>query len=252
VVKNLDQKYQVVIVKSLYDVIHEQRIRNFFMDVCALKVKGYSKGYPPGVLPLDACDFVGTHVVLCEFQAEGGYKPIMGFKSVTLERCDLHCLGFPFLGGCKSPDDTRQFEAYSTGIVEEYRRSKKSHLLAYNGSFTIDPDKKVDKEFMDLMWDLTFFLISSYYITEATERVVALCATKFKIQERKISRGWTPIKTVSGELGRLRLSSFYDAEVLPMELTDIERNCRVHMDRFLSLWDNRIVYEKKRDEKVAA
>lgn len=234
-------RFQVVVLKSPYDFMRDKQVRSLFSDICDLKITGYSKEYPDGVLPLDASDFVANHIVLLE-KTSMGMLPIMGFKSISLGACDRHRVNFPILGMLKSAQDTSAHHSYFERMLADYRARGAADTLAYNGSFTVHPEKRSDEKFMAHMWDLVFFMISSHYITEKTERVVAVCATKFKVDHKKTTRGWAYCEETGKRLERYSASSLYEADLIPMEMTNIRENCQVHADRFKDLWENRVVH----------
>lgn len=249
--KNMLDKYQVVVLKSPYDFVGERSAEEVFMDICRLKITGYSKEYPEGVLPLDSSDFIATHVALCE-KTWHGLQPIMGFKAVSLSKCDYHRVNFPIFGMMKSAEDTSRHTEYFEKLVARYRAKGMAEKLAYNGSFTVHPDKRSDKEFMEDMWDLVFCLISAHYITEEIEHVVAVCATKFRVDQKKTTRGWDYITHQDQQLGKYHATSLYEAELIPMEMMDIKKRCTVEMRRFPELWENRMVLAKDMVRKKIA
>jgi hypothetical protein len=249
--KLLDKNYQVVVLKAPYGLMSNWSARNTFGEICQLKITGYAKEYPAGILPFDGSDFIASHVALCE-KTNTGLVPVMAFKAVTLADCDHHRVNFPILGMVKSPDNTSRHVAYFEEMLRSYRESGRSHKLAYNGSFTVHPDARADQNFTRYMWDLVFFMISAHYITEEIDQVVAVCSTQFKVDVKKTTRGWRYCEPGGNRLEAYRCFSLFDTNFIPMELKDIVANCQVHFDRFRSLWEARQVYEVSREIRKAA
>ncbi len=250
-VRFLDKKYQVVVLSSPYSLLSDPLVRSRFLDICNLKIEGYSKEYPEGVLPFDTTDFIANHVVLCEKSPEG-LRPLMGFKSVDLATCDFHRVALPIFGMLKGGDVSPQHATYFEEMAASYRQKGRSAGLAYNGSFTVHPSARADKTFMSMMWDLGFFLTAGHYLTEGTDKVVAVCATKFKVDSKKLERGWTYCEAGGTQLNAYHAYGLFEAELIPMELTDIQTRCRSYFDPFALLWENRIIHRKDRQIAIAA
>jgi hypothetical protein len=89
-------KLKIIVLNSPYDTIQNPLTQSLLAKTIAMKIAGYRKHYPYGVLPADSYDFVATHLILCE-ENNGDYEPLMGMKFTTYERCKIHNLEFPIL-----------------------------------------------------------------------------------------------------------------------------------------------------------
>ncbi len=110
----------------------------YFGKMVELKKKGYEHCYPQGVLPVDTTDFLSTHVLLCEKHGSE-HVPVMGYKTVTMEKCRSFNQNFPGLSlvqNAKMPDHCEVVQKVMNRCEENKRG------LAYLGSWTLDPNFK--------------------------------------------------------------------------------------------------------------
>lgn len=237
-------KYRVVVLKTPYELIGDKEAQDFFMNMCQLKIRGYGKEYPAGILPFDTSDFVANHVVLCEKQADDSLEPVMGFKSVSLATCDLFRITLPISNMVKSLDDTRSHSEYFDRLILETRDQGRGERLAYNGSFTVSPVQRADSFFHENLWNLGFYLVASHYLQEGIDQVVAICSTRFKVDKKKLDHGWAYIDYQGKTLGTFRCSALHDASFVPMQLNNVGEACVRDTELFPGLWENRIVLDK--------
>jgi hypothetical protein len=248
---SIKNQYQIIVLKSPYHLMGIESVEKTFINICKFKIDGYLREYPSGVLPLDTSDFIANHIILCE-KGTDSFEPIMGFKSITLQTCDNHRIPFPMIGMLKSIDDTSAHLSYFETLLNKYRLENKAHSIAYNGSFTVHARKRSDPNFHKILWDMVSFLLASYYISEKIENVVAVAATKYKVDHRKTERGWDYIEHNSKRLGSYRANSLFDAELIPMQIQGLDIKCQKDKERYKFLWDQRIVYENQIPAKKVA
>ena len=239
---NLDilNRYQVVVLKTPYNLFEDKESQDFFMKMCQLKIKGYLKEYQAGMLPFDSSDFVANHIVLCSKTNEG-LAPIMGFKSVSLSTCDFYRINFPMLGMLKSPDDTSKYTAYFENLIQSARLNGTADTLAYNGSFTVHPTLRGDEFFHKRLWDFGFYLFASHYMEEKINKVVAVCSTKFKVDKKKLEHGWSYVSIEGNNIDAFRCTSLHETSFVPMELNNVKLVCQSDKSLFPGLWENRLV-----------
>ena len=92
-------------------------------------------------------------------------------------------------------------------------------------------------------WDITFSLLTNYYIDYEIDHVVAICATTYKIDQKKQKLGWNYIE---GEFGLLKpyiCKSFFDVPLVPMELKNLKQKSILSSQKFKRMWDNRLTLD---------
>lgn len=218
-----------------------------------MKTSGYQQEYGEHVLPFDSSDFIASHLLLCEKDSN---IPVLGLKSVTLKKCDDYRIAFPMLAML---DDTKDINSpaklHIQNILNSYRAAGNSESIAYNGSFTINPILRQDKVLMKSLWDVTFSLITNYYMENNIDHVLAVCATKFKVHEKKEKLGWNYISAGNANLGAYDCKALFGANLIPMELKDVKTKGLISSEKFKDMWKNKLVIQKrhvKTDIKIAA
>ena len=242
-IAEIERKYQFVLLRSPYDLMGFNLVSELFPKIVKFKTEGYRQEYGQFVLPFDSSDFVASHLLLCEKKSDGSLEPVLGFKSVTLEKCDQHRILFPMLSMLDGEDPNNIYRLTIKSLIEKYRSCGAGHKIAYNGSFTISPKLRENKEIMKLLWDVTFSLLTNYYIEYDIDHVVAVCATKFKVDKKKELLGWNYIEGEHGVLKPYVCKSFFDAPAVPMELTNMKIKGKVSAEKFKSMWEDRLTLD---------
>ncbi len=231
------QSLRFVVLETPYDQWENPIAREMFGRMALLKLNGYRKEYPYGVLPLDATDYVSTHLLICTEEPGGPLKPIAGYKSLTLQRCYIHNLKFPLLNYMS--ESTAPLHASAVKHILE-RHQHLGNQLAYNGSWTVDPDIRSDRTFVsqlkELMMGLGVRFCQAYGIT------TLLGAGAVLNKADKYFRGWgyTPLKGGDGvELPAVSLPAFFDRQVQVIHLDQFNESALENAERAKSLWENR-------------
>lgn len=249
-IEYIEDNYRFVMIRCPYELMHLPIVREMFPKVIELKTTGYRKEYGNFVLPFDTTDFVASHLLLCEKGSAGQLTPVLGFKSVTLGKCDEHRISFPMLSLLDAPDPNNAYLETMKYILDDYRRRGLAHKIAYNGSFTVHPTLRENKILMKHFWDLSFSMLTNYYIDYKIDHVVAICATKFKIHEKKELHGWNYIQGEKGKLGPYISRAFFEANLVPMELKDIKEKSQVDSLKFRGMWDNRLILDIEHEDEL--
>jgi len=250
--KIIERDYKVVIIRSIYDTIKNDVVRDIIPKLIEFKIDGYSKEYPKNVLPFDASDFVATHLLLCKINPDSSLDPVLGFKSVTLEKCDDHKFEFPMLSLFNNDKSAIETRNKLESLIAHHRSNGTSSQLAYNCSFTIKPSLRQNKELMKYLWDITFSLLTNYYIEYNINNILALCATKFNIHKKKEQLGWEYLKSEQNKnfIKPFATPSFYNAEVVPMILKDPLTSSLESSLKFKNMWDSKLVFEAINNEVI--
>jgi hypothetical protein len=252
--QDIRKKYKFCIVRCPYELMPYSPVSEMFPKIIRLKTEGYRKEYDQHVLPFDSSDFIATHLLLCEKGSNEELRPVLGFKSVTLKKCDDHRINFPMLGMLENTQSDPMYKKVVSSILDEYRRNSNSANVAYNGSFTILPELREDKVLMKYLWDITFSLLTNYYIDYSINHVLAVCATKFNVHKKKETLGWNFINAGNEELGPYHCSALFGAELVPMELKDVKAKSSESSEKFKDMWEEKIILdlENLQSRKIAA
>lgn len=243
-ISQIKAKYRFVTVHSAYELMDHSLPRIIFPGMIDLKTKGYKQEYPQGVLPFDSSDFFAVHLLLCDITGENP-RPVLGFKSMTLKACDEHRTAFPMLAMLERHDNSTNDRSVVQKILEQYRTSGREEKIAYNGSFTILPELREDRALMKHLWELSFSFLANYYSEYGIEHVLAVCATKFHVNQRKESVGWKYIKGEQDYLAEYQCRALFGAPLVPMELHTSHPDCQKSRIPFKEMWEQRLVLSKE-------
>lgn len=242
--EQIRRNYQFVLIRSPHEVIHHDLVSSIFPKVINFKTEGYRQEYGEFVLPFDSSDFVATHLLLCEKDARG-LNPVLGFKSVTLKKCDEYRIPFPMLGMVESSHPNQEYKDVVLHLMNEYRGRGDSGNFAYNGSFTILPRLRQDKLLMKHLWEITFSLLTNYYIEYEINHVIAICATKFNVHKKKAELGWNFVEGQNGILSAYNCRTLFDTSFIPMELKDVKEKSDLASSKFKDMWEGRLTLDKE-------
>jgi hypothetical protein len=228
----------VVVLRCPYDTINEERTRKLFSDLFALKVSGYRDEYPYGVLPMETADYVGTHLLICE-RHEDDLIPLAGFKSITWSRCQTHHLEFPIFHMTQGQDP-----AYERVIRELLSDAgTRSEEVGYNGSWTIRPDLRSNREFTHLLRDLSYMMLVRYYTEYNIPHIIAAASTRFKVDEVKKFLGFDYLRVNDVALPPIEVTSYFGEKATIMHLRRFTREALALAERFIPLWESKLVIE---------
>lgn len=235
----------MVLIRSPHEIMQDPFTSEIFPKVINLKTTGYQKEYGELVLPFDSSDFVASHLLLTEIMPDGSLCPVLGFKSVTLKRCDDYKIPFPVLGMVEGTTENHEYKNTFMNLMNKYRAEGRSDQLAYNGSFTVLPRIRENKVLMKSLWDITFSLLTNYYIDYNIHHVVAVCSTTFNVHKKKAALGWNFINTAEGILEAYNCKVLCGSSFIPMELVDIKAKSQESSEKYKDMWENRITLDRE-------
>ena len=244
------QKYRMVLIRSPHEIMGDQFSSEIFPKVIGLKTTGYQKEYGEFVLPFDSSDFIASHLLLTEIMPDKTLCPVLGFKSVTLKRCDDYKIPFPVLSMVEGTTPNPEYREHFLKIMNKFRDEGKADQLAYNGSFTILPRLREDKILMKSLWDITFSLLTNYYIEYNIHHVVAVCATTFNVHKKKADLGWNYIQGEGGILESYKCKALFGTSLIPMELVDVKSKSQQPSEKFKDMWEDRITLDRESIDKL--
>lgn len=241
-----ERNLRIVVLDSFYDFHQNPTVRDLFVKLISLKIKGYQTAYPYGVLPVDSGDFFGVHILLCRETPEG-LDPIMGLKSIFLSRCKAFKQDFPafhLFEGIDTPDHL----AATKKIIEDSEKNEEE--VAYSASWTMDPDLKKDPSLKKFCRDLVTFFLIRFYESRKVENVIAGAATRFKIEEIKFFVGFEPVSRNNKALPSFKCKAFFGEPVLLMHWKKNRPEAKKWASSYDPLWSSRIEFSKLSMEKT--
>lgn len=141
---------KIVILDNPLDTWDSKQTQHLFRQMVSLKLEGYRSEYPKNVLPLDASDFFGTHLMICKIDFSGDLIPLVAYKAVTLERCESRRQPFPpraILKASQSDD---------SALVDVMDRCRNENIpLSYDSAWTMNPKVRENREFSKYLRDIT-------------------------------------------------------------------------------------------------
>jgi hypothetical protein len=239
----MSSDYQIFVFKRPYDYFHENTFaRQLLCDTWALKLKGYRRYFPYGVLPIDHLDFVSNHIVCCRKDIKNDvYQPVMGVKNLTLETYQNFKLDFPIYKHLFCGEREKYHQHISA--IQEWSKSSKPADIAYSMGFTIDPDmdKAEKKELIDLGW--AFFFL--FYQEVGIKNVIHGVSKTFKLDQESSNIGFKYLQFQGQRLPSIKTESYnnVESEVMTLNLDEYNTFAKAkYLNKFSSLWDQRILF----------
>lgn len=229
---------KIVVLECPYDSWDISPTQEMFGKMVSMKLGGFRARHPYGVMPVDAYDYVAIHQLVCE-QTPEGLRILMGYKTVSYERCKIHRLAFPMLSvfsGAHAPEH----EAAVRSIID--RCEADGIQLAYTGSWTIDPDARRDPELAGRLRSIFEAMYVFCPQTYGFREIVCGCVPRLKTDvlleewgQKRFCKDGKPLPPVS-------VRHLQGDEVVLMHLEkDFSPAVKARVERWRGLWDERIV-----------
>lgn len=238
-----EHDFQVVILDSPYEIWDQPLVSSLFSKMVRLKKQGYEDHYVRGVLPVDTSDYLATHILLCERGSNGSLEPVMGFKSITVEKCREYSLGFSGLSlvqNAKMPLHSQAVENIIQRCDREMRR------LAYFSSWTIDT--KFKKEYYqrnnkDLNDAFCVFYLGISREQDLSE-VILGGTLRFHTEQLFFKLGHQPLSLNGQQLSPIHVAHLAQEPVLVMHSSVFPEISLASGKKWERLWNERIHLEK--------
>lgn len=234
---NIKHNFQLVILESPYEIWDIENVPALFSKMIELKKEGYNSHYEKKVLPLDTSDFIATHVLLCEKQKEGNLKPLMGYKTVTVKKCEEYNFVFPGLSLVLNAKMPLHAEVINN-IIQRCEREQKK--LAYLGSWTMDPllkNQTLLKQQLKTAFQAFYGLL---YREQKVSEVIIGGTLRFHTEKLFTKLGQKPLQLNGEDLSVINVKHLANEPVLVMHgkcangpLTEVEQ-------QWSPVWNNRI------------
>lgn len=228
---------RIVVLDNAWMKWSNPEVREFFCKIVGLKQAGYGKEYPESVLPVDASDFVGTHFAVC-IDGRNGLEPVMAYRSITKARADAYTQTLGGLHFVQSLGAIEHEQAIKN-ILEDCER--RGVNISYDSSWTIRPDIREDRELTLHLREIMQAMHTLYHAGSEVPEVIAVGATRFKMERLYEYWGYNALSLNGKELSRLTAPSHAGSEAIVFHLAKIADRAVEDAHRFRSMWDERIL-----------
>src|SRR5262245_53524272 len=225
---------QLVTVDCPLQSWSDERVRNLFGELVALKLLGFGANYSANVLPVDTTDFIGRHYLSC-LDTDHGLQVVAGFRALDLERCRLFNLLFPAESLARAANAPLHAEAV-TEFVEQ------DDAVSYIGSWTIHPAVQRNPLLRAALRD-HFALGSILFHREVGLRRLILGATlRFKVDRLLSSVGYRPLSLGGKPLSPITVQHLHGESVRLMYFDGCGDDVLNRAKALRRLWDARVGY----------
>lgn len=241
---------RLVVIRCPYDSLRLPGTQELFGRLMSMKLEGYRREYPYGILPVDTTDFLGDHHVVCHEESDGKLIPLMGMKSTFNDRCPKFRVDFPLMNYLRL-NATPEFEV---AAKEVFDRCQKSALrLSYESGLSISDEARSNVQLKRMTKEL-FTAIHVLYHSEIsqTDEMLAMAATRFKVDRLFEFWGYERLASTKTReiLPEISLPSHYGNFAVCMHLRNgFSAQALEAAEKFRSLWNERIVFSLETDGK---
>lgn len=228
---------KLVILESPYDQINDPQVKELFIETQALKINGYHGVYPYGVLPVDTYDFVATHHLVCE-TGQGRLEPIMGYKSITLDKCKTHKLPFPGISVLRSSQAASHEKALQE-LLDGYQNN--ASAIDWGSSWTIAPRIRDNIELKKFLKELFIAMHVCHEREIGTKEWVTCGNNRVKTDRLFLDLGYQPLQSNGVALPYFIYTPLIDAEAMMFTCTKFSDSALKLADKFRDFWNTRIV-----------
>lgn len=233
------KKFQLVVLDSPIESWSDPAVQKIFNKMVTLKKNGYESCYSQGVLPVDTSDFFATHVLLCEKQTNNDLNPIMGYKTVSLSKCQQYNQNFPGLGLVQSASATDHI-----GVVKDIvqRCSQNQTGLSYLGSWTVDPEfkKRCPQDVHLKSAFITFY--HQLYQEQGIKEVIIGGTLRFKTEKLFAELGHKPLSKDGKALAHIFVTHLVKEPVLVMHADTFVTPTTSQTEMWQQIWQDRLVF----------
>lgn len=231
VYKAPNAEFKIVVIKGPNDNWDHPVVREMFHKIVSLKLRGYGKEYPYGVMCLDTTDFICDHLAICQVTEGDELKPVLAYKSIELSRAETFKLPFSLLTLVQHSARPEDVKTISKKIEEA---KTNNHTLRYCSAYTIDPEIRFDKAGTRWLQRLMGGMHANFHLTEKTGESTLLGVTQFKVDKMFETWGY---KKISEDYN---LKSLNNTMVGMLSLTKFSDFALSLAEEFKAIWDERI------------
>lgn len=231
------EKYNIIIIYNTYDIYDKDaKVRKYLSDTWSMKLRGYQKYFPYGVLPIDQYDFLCHHILIQDRKTK---KILLGCKSITQSNCDLYGYPMPIKEHLIGENRLRYNE--HSQAIDQWIAScaRRGQDFGYSCGFTIEPSlEKAEKLFLTNMF---YYLFYYFYNSYEIGNIIQGISVRFKLDQAQSDIGFEYLKYQQRELPIIRTKSYDNVESYIMTLSNYAFKAE-HIEKALrieKLWDER-------------
>lgn len=230
---------RVVVLDCPYKTWHQPRTQQLFGEIVDMKIMGYRQAYPDGVLPVDTYDFIGTHVLICEEKGES-LKPLSGFKSIALKRCERFNLQFPAYLQLRGAEMTIHRQAIDQIIS---RCKNLDREIVFDSSWAVAPEARALRTTYLQLQQMFVSNIVHWHQTEGEPERLGMGGIRVRTHRFFEKVGYERVALEGNSLPVFRQASLMGASVILMHLKTCSRYAFELAERYRDSWSNRTVIE---------
>lgn len=234
---------QIVLIDSPYETWDNKETQDLFFKTVDLKLKGYLNDYEHGVLPLDTTDFVGTHHLICQ-KTPTGLVPLLGWRSISLEKAKLHNMPFSPLAlarACNSPDHEKAIQA----IVD--RAEKEKFSITYESAITIHPSVRNNEEVTSLLKDVLRAMHVHHHHDYNIKESIVGGSMRHKMDRYFLWWGYKAIDLNGKTLPFVKVPQAKFEPTIIYYRKEFSKEALELAPKFRAIWDEKIVISSERE-----
>lgn len=241
------KKLKLIILDLPYDsIVSSDFTRQIYSKMMSLKIRGYQRDYPYGVLPFDNTDLFSTHKIVCEEQGDGSFEPVLAYRSITLERCNKFSINLPIFNIAKECDNFLYARSISN-VIDNFKAHP--HKLSYDSIWTLDPKYRSDKSMGLFFKDVMTAIHVLYHEQMQIPYVLAGGVHRFKLERTYHYWGYENLKWLGEVLPPHPLKHLSNQETGSMFfLKSFSEEAKKVAESFRWLWDDRIHISSESNE----
>jgi hypothetical protein len=223
---------KLVVLENFSGIPDDPQARDIFMQMAALKIKGYGNMRGTGIIALDSTDFFGTHLLMGEAREGGGIRILGGYRSVRLSECQHFGMRFPTLAILESsglrekvPEVQRILDSAVSRKIE----------ISYDSSFTILPEARAVPGLSRELRDLMTVLCIHYHADHGVPEWLTQGMVDFKVNEYLMWMGLTPLT------GIFPISTLKGAPAMALHFQRASEEALFVARRKRKFWDERLL-----------
>lgn len=231
-------RLRVVVIDCPYDSWEDGQTASFFGKMVGLKLRGYKPEYAYGVMPVDTTDFLANHQLVCRIEDDGSMNPLLGFRSLTYDRCQLHNLPFAGISLCRAAGAPAQEKRVAEIVQSAVDRNR---TIAYDSAYTIDPAIRQDRELTRTLREIFKGIYVLYRQDYGIHEQIAGGTIRFKTDQFFEYWGYRPLSTSDGELlPPIQVASLLRESVRVMHLETLTEKSITEAQPWKLMWKNRL------------
>lgn len=238
------ENVKFVTVEDTYGSLEQEPVQILLGKAFSMKLRGYRAAYPYGVLPLDSHDFIATHHLVCEDKG-GVLEPLLGYKSVTLKKCDTHLLPFPGVSVLKA-SNLPEHEKSLQHLLVRWREEDLN--VSYGSSWAVNPDIPPKSELRKLLKDLMTTMLVSYELDAGIDRRVCCGAIRMKTDQYFLNVGYLPLADQDGNpLPAFKQASLFGEPAAMFHGQAFSDAAMKIAEKYQSLWKSRVIFQPEKE-----